>query len=390
MCYSEGSLQALLDGQVTRDEKRRMEEHLQTCQACRETLKRLQEAQEFASGTLGAYLDAGEDNTAGEPAKDAAWGRVSARLSLDDSPLEQRDAWWMEVMRVFKRSRALTAAAATVMALAIALSFGPVRATASRFLSIFRVSRFETVNVSPADLNRVEQALRDGSGSVDVGNLGKLEVHSNGRSGMISVEQAKQAVDFQVRLPSAGPNGYELQGVSSQAGGTVSLTLDVNKANQALKSIGATTMLPADLDGQTFSVRMPVVIDAQYGSASSTSDAIHFLQARSPELDVPGNSTPNAVKDAVLSLPFVPDSVKKQVASIGDWQHTFLVPNIQGSTQEVTVDGSQGVYMTAPAQLQGQMPDVKNALVWEKNGVVYAIMGTFGLNTGLAMANSMK
>lgn len=393
MCYSEGSLQALLDGQITGDEKKRMEEHLLTCGACRDALKRLADAQEFAGKALVAYLDAGEGEMAGDgSADDAAWERLRARLRLEAEQSDRQDTWWMEVLKLVKRRRAVTIATAAALTIAVALSFGSVRAAAGRFLSVFRVSRFQTISVSPSDVSRIQQALRDGAGSVDIGNLGKFEFHSNGPSGLVSLEQARQSVDFQLKLPSVVPDGYELQGISSTQGGTISLTLDVDKANQALKSIGATKMLPEDLNGQTFSLKMPVVIDAEYGSTSATAGDIHFIQARSPELDVPGDTTAAAVRDAVLSLPFLPDSIKKQVASVGDWQHTFLVPDIQGSTQKVTVDGADGVFMTAPVQYQDQVPvpGVKNALVWEKDGVVYAVIGTFSLDLGLTMANSMK
>lgn len=391
MCYSEGSLQALLDGEISGDEKKRMEEHLLTCRACRETMERLTNARDLAGSVLGTYLGAADRGTpSGQPDVHAAWERLEARLRLEDGPSRRRDAWWMGVSQMIKRSRLATAAVAAALTIAVALSFGPVRAAAGRFLSVFRVGRFQAVSISPADIARIEQALREGIGSVDVGNLGKFEFHSNGPAGLVSLEQAKQALDFQLRLPTVIPSGLALQGLSASPGGTISLTLDVKKANQALKSVGATKMLPDDLNGQTFGVTVPIVIDAQYGSAGTASGAIHVMQARSPELDVPGDTTASAVRDAVLSLPFLPDSLKRQVASVDDWQHTFLVPDIQGSTQDVTVDGSTGVFMTAPAQYQGQAPDVKNALVWEKNGVVYAIMGIFSLDQGLTIASSMK
>ena len=275
---------------------------------------------------------------------------------------------------------------AAALTIAVAFSFGSVRAAAGRFLSVFRVSRFQTINVSPADMARIEQAVRKGAGAVDIGNLGKLEYRSNGPEGLVSLDEAKQAVDFGLRLPSSLPSGWQLQGLQSSPGGTISLTLDVDKVNQTLKTFGGTQMLPAALDGETFTVTMPVVIDAQYGGAKG----VHVIQARSPELGLPGDATANAVRDAVLGLPFLPDNIRRQVASVNDWQHTFLVPNIQGSTQEVTVDGTRGVFMTAPPEYRAQAPDLSNALVWEKSGIVYAVVGTFSLDQGLLIAGSMK
>lgn len=287
-------------------------------------------------------------------------------------------------------------AVAAVLTVAVLFSFGSVRAAAGRFLSVFRVSRFKTVSLTPDDVARIEQVLREGVGSVEMGNLGRLEIATQGPgpSGLASLEQAKAAVDFGLRLPSAMHAGYELQGLTARRGGTVSLTLDVNKANQVLKGMGATKMLPPGLDGQTFTLKMPVVIDAQYGSWVVGAGAIHVLQARSPELDVPGDAAATAVRDALLSLPFLPESLKRQLASVDDWQHTFLVPNVQGSTQMVKVDGVEGVFITTPEQYRGEVGEAvgsaRNALVWLRNGVVYAIIGTFTPEQGLAMANSLR
>jgi hypothetical protein len=290
------------------------------------------------------------------------------------------------VLRMLQRHRAAGLVLAGTLTIAVALSFAPVRAAGGRFLSIFRVSRFEMIDVTPADLGRIEATIREGAGAVDIGNLGKMEYRSSGPQGLVSVDEARLAVDFQLRLPERLPQGWQLQGLQSAAGGVLSLTLDVDKVNAVLKSFGGTKMLPAALDGQTFTVTIPVVISAQYGRPNG----MHLIQARSPELRLPGDASANAVRDAILALPFLPETVRRQVASVNDWQHTFLIPNMQGSTQEVAVDGTRGVFATVPAEYQGKVPGVSNALVWEKAGVVYAVVGGFSLEQGLQIADSMR
>ncbi len=364
MCYSEGALQAYLDGEVQGEERRRMDEHLRTCTACREALRRLADAKGFADQALGTYL---ESSDMSQTELRAGWNRLQSSL---------RPA----------RYRPAIIAMAAVLTLAIGLSFGSVRAAAGRFLGVFRVNRFQVVTVTPADLSRIEAAVRQGAGAVKIANLGDIEFSSAGPRGLVSLTQAKQAVDFQLRLPSAMPEGLQLQGLTAEPSGTLHLTLDVVKANQLLKSLGGTKMLPAELNGQTFSVTVPAAIDAQYGGSRT----LHVLQARSPELDMPGDTSAESVRDAVLGMPFLPDSLKRQVASVNDWQHTFLVPNVQGSTQQVTVDGTDGVYITAPSQYKGEVPGAGNVLVWQKDGVVYAIVGEFSLEQGLQIGNSMR
>ena len=63
-----------------------------------------------------------------------------------------------------------------------------------------------------------------------------------------------------------------------------------------LKSLGGTKMLPQELDGETFSLRVFASIDAQYGGKGT----LHLLQARSPELNMPGNASAAAVREALV------------------------------------------------------------------------------------------
>ena len=64
-------------------------------------------------------------------------------------------------------------------------------------------------------------------------------------------------------------------------------------------------------------------------------------------------------------------------------------PDVEGSTQEITVDGVAGVYVTLPEEYREDSGPV-NIMVWEKDGVVYAVTGQFSLEEALMIGNSMK
>jgi len=372
MCYSEGTLQAFLDGEMDRSQRREVEEHLKSCPECAELLERLRAAERFSGRVLGTYL---EDSRQDAQESGEAWDRLQARLR----PF-RREAWF----KVALRYRAVTVGVAAVLVLAIGLSFGPVRAAAGRFLSIFRVTRFETIAVTPDLIARVQEVIRQGFGLVRIGELGEVEFGTSGPRGLVSRDQAKQALGFPIRLPTHLPAGMELQGLKASPNATLSVTLDVEKANQLLRSLGGETMLPQELDGETFVLRVPASVEAQFGGQGT----LYVVQAKSPELDIPGNASPAAVRDAVLGLPFIPDSVKRQIRSVDDWQHTFLVPDVEGSTQEITVDGVAGVYVTVPEEYREE--GLVNIMIWEKHGVVYAVTGQFSLDEALLIGNSME
>lgn len=292
---------------------------------------------------------------------------------------------------MLKQYRGIAAAACFVLAVAVSLSFAPVRTLASNFLSIFRVNNFQTVTISSDDLSQIQQTLRAGAGKVTLGNLGQVEMTRTGANGGVTLAEAKQSVDFPLLLPQTLPSGYTLQGYQRIAGTTLNFTLDTQKTNDVLKSFGATTLLPDTLNGQTFTAQIPVVISAAYSGSGN----LTISQTRSPQLTTASSADINTIRDAVLALPFLPENLRRQLGSINDWQHTFVVPNINGSSQNVTVAGSPGVFISAP-QEAGKTQEVnpksavRNALLWQTDGVVYAITGNFSLEQGLSIANSMK
>lgn len=170
------------------------------------------------------------------------------------------------------------------------------------------------------------------------------------------------------------------------SGSTLNFTLDTQKTNDILKSFGATTLLPDTLNGKTFTAKIPVVISATYDGPEN----LTITQTRSPQLTAPSDTDINTIRDAILALPFLPDDLSRQLAAINDWQHTFVVPNLNGSTQTIKVAGASGVFIAAPQESQMPKHAVSNALIWQKGGVIYAITGNLTLEQSLIVANSMK
>lgn len=285
-----------------------------------------------------------------------------------------------------KKYRGVAVAATVAVVVTVSLSFAPVRAMASDFLSIFRVNNFQTVTISPNDLSQIQKSLRQGAGKVTLGNIGQVEMNKTGVNGGVTLGEAKGSVDFPLLIPQTPPTGDTLKGYQRRSGTTLNFTLDTQKTNDILKSFGATTLLPNTLNGKSFTVKIPVVISAAYEGPEN----LTITQTRSPELTAPSDTDINTIRDAILALPFLPEDLRAQLASINDWQHTFVVPSLNGSTQNTTVAGSAGVFITAPPESKKQKNSINNALLWQKDGVIYAITGNFTLEQGLIVANSMK
>jgi hypothetical protein len=361
MCYNTGSLQAYLDGEITENEKSKMEEHLLTCSQCCEKFEQLKENQVFASGMLAGYMSSlgrGEVDTG------AAWNRFKGEYKLS-------------------RYRVAATAAVMVLALAFSFSFGAVRTAASELLTIFRVEKVQTISITPEDMTSIEKAMREGTGAVDVDNFGKFEFNGNQETVKATMDEAKRTVDFPIKLP-AGITGYSGPEIYLNAGGTMSLTLDTVNINKMIQSFGSNKLLPDDLNGKTFTVNIPAQITAKYKGLEN--NTIIVGQSRSPELIAPGADV-LAIRDALLALPFLPNNLRSQLASIDDWQHTIIVPNVDGSSREVKVNGAEGVFISQP---EGSKTDDISCLIWQKDGVVYAVSGRLTMEQALDTASTMR
>lgn len=288
---------------------------------------------------------------------------------------------------MFARYRSAAVAAAVVLTIAVTFSFGSVRSAASELLSIFRVEKVKTVSITPSDMANIERSIREGVGQVDIENFGRLEFSGKTETSRVTQAEAGEALDFQLRLPAVLPEGLQVREFNKSTGGTLNLTLDTNRTNEVLKSLGSTELLPDDLNGRTFTIKTSATVQTLYTGTDNS--RVMILQGRSPELLAQGSDVA-AIRDALLALPFLPDSLRRQLAAVNDWQHTILVPDIGGSSQEVSVAGQQGVFVTPGTGGNHEGRDITNSLIWQENGVVYVISGNLNLEQAQQMAVSMK
>jgi hypothetical protein len=380
MCYSTGSLQAYLEGEVTAGEKAEIEEHLAACRLCMEKYSEIRQNQAFTNSMLSGYmqlLGRGEVDTG------AAWDRFKGEYIHRKESKYNKTITWKGVLTMLSRYRAASTAAVLILAIAVSFSFGAVRTAASELLTIFRVEKVKTVNITPSDIASIERAMREGAGQVDIENFGKLEFIGNQKEEKTTLEAASGAVDYDIKLPAA-LTGYSDPELYMNPGSTMKFTLDTVNTNKFLQSFGSEKLLPDDLNGKTFTVEIPAQITAKYHGAGNSEIVIG--QGRSPELEAPGSDV-LTIRDALLGLPFLPEHLRSQLASVNDWQHTFIVPNIEGSSQEVKVAGTEGVFITPP---EGSGDGDSSGLIWQKDGVVYGICGDLTQQQALAIANSMK
>ncbi|MFA5384205.1 MAG: zf-HC2 domain-containing protein [Eubacteriales bacterium] len=364
MCYKEGVLQSYLDGELPSLQANEIKSHLESCPACRSELIRLQETGDFVNQKLKA-------------------GAVEISLSTGavKEKIKQKGAAVM-----FSRYRKQFAACFIIAAIAAAFSFSSVRVFAGNLINIFRVEQIQTINISPRDFARLDEAIRTGAGQVDINNLGKFEVAGKQNTiSSVSLDKAQEAVDFPIRLPNA-PAGIK-PSLSLNTGTKLSITPDTDQINQLLESLGSKKLMPEGLNDRKFEIDIPSVVTARYAAGNYN---LIITQGRSPELIAPEGVDVEAIREALLAIPILPESLRSQLEAIKDWQHTVPVPNIDGSATQVTINGNSGVFIKPSAVLDNGESQ-NSALIWQDGGVIYCLAGEgLELNQAVALAEQMR
>ncbi|HEY5488196.1 MAG TPA: zf-HC2 domain-containing protein [Candidatus Limnocylindrales bacterium] len=378
MCYEDGRLTAYLDGEVAPEERAEIAAHAETCPDCAANVARLEEDRAVAAEALVKLqptaevvsLDARRDERrASPPAR--RWGRAQI-------------------------------AAVAVAALVIAsFAIAPIRNAAANLLQVFRVQKIQTVSISQADLQSIGAALEKG-GHVDLQAFGEAWIDgAASEPAQVTLAEAQAAVDFPIKLPKNQSGDPALYLQKAQ---TYRFKLHVAAINDALKTYGSDRTLPAALDEKVFEVSVPEIVLARYGTpAGGTAggpqgqpDGIYVGQAHSPELVVPDGVDAASLRDVLLNLPFLPQNVRDQLAAVTDWQSTLLIPNVDGTAHDVSIDGVKAVVISPKsaardarkkATMLGPITDT-TTVIWNDNGVVRAVGGPIDEGTAIALAKS--
>jgi len=235
-------------------------------------------------------------------------------------------AWRTErpAKRRLRRLAVGTAAAAMIAAL-FTTPLGD-RALAA-MQQTFRIQHMVGVGISADDMAAIsgllERGSPEGDRSFNLAQYGTLTQSGSGESGTITWDEAARRMGASLlRLEDSTAPDF-------QPATTLTFKLNVKAVNRLLTRLGGTTTLPAEADGKAIRLSIPDGISTE-GTLSGK--PVRLLQFGKPELTVEDGIDAAAVREAVLELPVLPDSLRTKLAAIGDWQSTLPVPARDGVT----------------------------------------------------------
>lgn len=255
-----------------------------------------------------------------------------------------------------------TAAAAVLFG---SLAIPAVQAKADEVLSLFRAEKIQTIQVTQQDIAQMQNWISSGkAGEMNLQGLGKVWSNDDTQAEKTYASAAEaQAAGFAQETPE----GYRINSVSVRPEHTLHFQLNVEHANTLLKQLGSSASFDANLNDQDFSVQWPQTVITTLASAQDGNQQYRHTAFASPHLAVPRDVDVNRLRETILQLPMLPENIRKQLASIEDWQSTLPVPTFADSGQNIaktTVNGNEGLFISNNHEV---------TLYWQEKGHVHLL-----------------
>jgi hypothetical protein len=337
-------------------------DHLQHCERCSLALT---EAQQDGLAAETALLP----STSEDVDIDAAWSRLQSSVRSNARPIGT-----VPVERRSLRARRLRAPALAAAG-ALLVVGGATAAAANDWLPIFHTESITPVSVNLNDLTQLP----------DLSSFGQWDVKTNPQ--LVDVPDASAAMSqtgLTVSTPTDLPTGVEgtpqYQVMEKQV---ATLTFSERKAAAAAQTAGESLPpLPSGLNGAVLQLELgPAVV--QTWSQQSGAPTLIIGQVVAPSAS--SNGVPLAtLRDALLSLPGLPDSVAAELrAATGNGTTLPLpVPADEYTTTSAEVSGTPATVLTSRDQTLA-------GVVWLDAGVVTIVAGPLDAEEVLSVADGL-
>lgn len=366
-CQDIGFIQAYLDGELNRDERKQYIQHLDQCKACQQKLEKMNKLNQWEQ----VILDDGFANVSQEIDIDVdkAWKTFEQKIQTHkteetNSEESKKKGRWHNMKKSSKRWITAAAAAAVVC---VSLTVPEVRAGANNLLSIFRVKDVQFVQLTDSDLREIEGWIsKTEEGEKSIKGIGKIGIKDNGSKKDAHFQSEQQAREAGYAVPKV-PNGYRVTSVDANPSFIMQFELDTEKANKLLKQLQSNTQFENALNGKQFSITVPESVRTRIEvEGNRTSSGFSYNVIDAPKISVPEGVDVAKLQKTVLELPIIPANVKTQLAGIQDWTHTLPIPYVakDAKVSETKVQGVKAVLYNT---------EYENVLIWEKDGKMHMI-----------------
>jgi hypothetical protein len=288
----------------------------------------------------------------------------------------------------WKSHRLLWGSLAGIVVLTMLFSIAPVREAAAQLLGMFRVKKFAVVTFNPDMAQLDNREIARNISSLLSENVTVLKEPGPTQT-VTDAAAASALAGIPVRLPANLPPGTEAAPeLQVEDGAAAQVVVDLERAQALLDLMEMQDVqLPQGIDGATVTIELPPVVVASYDAPQGE---FVLTQLRSPAVDLPPGVDLAQMGEAGLRLLGLSPEEARQFSRSIDWSSTMVIPlptNV-GEFRDVSVDGVSGVLITEDSR--GRSLYGHYVLLWEKDDVVYSLMGRGAAEDILTVANSLQ
>jgi len=278
------------------------------------------------------------------------------------------------------------AMAASVALVSVAFTFPAVRAGAQAFLDLFRVVSVRAIAFDAERLDEIGQLDLSGLDLPRiVGENVEVLAESGAPTRVATLEDAAAAAGHRVLTPAWIPAGWELTTIEVAGENAARVTVATEPLRLVLEGLGIDDVsIPANLDGQQATIRVPPVVHLEYTNAT-TGGQLQLLQARSPEVSFPAGLDLAALAEVGLRILGLERDEAYRFAQSIDWRSTLIVPvpAAGASFTEVDVAGNDGLLIQPRRDFGG-------LLLWASGDQVFALGGPLPSPELLEVAQTLQ
>ena len=208
----------------------------------------------------------------------------------------------------------------------------------------------------------------------------------------LPAELSKAPVSYAAVTPSSGSVTFNSNAPAKLRGATLNITVgpaetaiygDLGKLAQSAQGAAKPESGSAPAAGDTSAANQQSAARVQQ-ALSAAGPILAVAEMRAPQVTSTGPSVAD-IKSALLAQPGLSPAVRAAISSFDDPTGNLPIPIPSGyvNSQSVKVQGVTGTAF-------GDNTGLGSAVIWIKNGRVYAVAGTVAQSQVLAVANSLS
>jgi hypothetical protein len=170
------------------------------------------------------------------------------------------------------------------------------------------------------------------------------------------------------------------------------ITVDTAAMQALLDTLGlADVELPAGLDGQSATVRIPPIVTQTFVNGERT---VHVIQAESPDVSFPAGLDLSKLAYAGLRVLGMSRDEAYRMSVTIDWRSTLIVPVPAGAGayRPINVSGNEGLLVTGGELGEGEGGERHpgGVLMWSAGGQTFAVAGPLNNVELLEIAQTLQ